>query len=126
MRLDPSASVIVLPVEVDGLTRRRTIKMVLDTGATYVMIPRYVAEAIGYDLGAIKRKVAITTVSAVEDVPFITLKHVKALGVEVKRIPVVCHDLPAGSGVEGLLGLSFLKHLNLDLYFMSGFLRAHE
>jgi len=42
-----------------------------------------------------------------------------ALGHKAEGIEVACHDLPAK---DGLLGLSFLKHFDIDLHFKKGLL----
>lgn len=126
MRLDPRAPVIVVPVELIGELGSRTLDMALDTGATYTMIPWRVAEALGYDPGVARRRVVLTTPSGLEVAPLITLRGVKALGYEASQVEVVCHDLPVESGVQGLLGLSFLRHLNLDLHLKSGQLEARD
>lgn len=46
MRLDPKASLIVIPVELQGPGKTEVVDMALDTGATYVMLPWHVAESL--------------------------------------------------------------------------------
>lgn len=38
----------------------------------------------------------------------------------VENIDVVCHDLPEGSIIEGLLGLDFLRHFDVNISFSTG------
>lgn len=124
MRFDPSTSVIVLPVELTGPAGTQTLDLVLDTGASLVLVHRKDARLLGYDVDAAERSRSITTVSGIERLPVLTAERVRALGVAVDDVDLVCHDLPPGSGVDGLLGLSFLRHLDLDLHLRSGRIEA--
>jgi len=114
----------VVPVELIGGPQSRVVDMALDTGATFVMVPWHVAEALGHDPAVSRKRTTLTTASSVEVTPIVTFKSVRALALEVQDIETVCHDLPPGSRVEGLLGLSFLKHLDLDVHFRRGVLEA--
>lgn len=86
--------------------------MAVDTGATYTIIPTETAIAIGVNPLSSTRKLDIMTGSGIEYVSLITLPKFRALGVEVKKMQVVCHNLPPQSPVEGLLGLDFLRKVN--------------
>jgi predicted aspartyl protease len=48
LRFDPQAPVIVLYVTLKGRITQ-TLRMALGTGATYIMIPWEIAEALGYE-----------------------------------------------------------------------------
>ena len=87
-------SVISLYVQLTGPRTFRIIKMALDTGASYTIIPLETAIAIGYNPALSKKHIEITTASGVVIVP--------------KNFEVICHDLPFQSPVKGLLGLNFL------------------
>ena len=100
--------------------------MALDTGATFVMIPWDVAERLGYDPTISDERISITTASTVEKVPLITLEEIDVLGLSLKNVKVVVHDLPPKSRVDGLLGLSFLNNFNLKLMFKKGYLELDE
>jgi hypothetical protein len=43
-----------------------------------------------------------------------------AVGQKVAALDVLCHDLPAESGIDGLLGLNFLRHFRLTIRFRKG------
>lgn len=120
--IDRSEPLIVLPVGLEGKSAKYIVNMALDTGATFVMIPRDVAERLGYDPATCEERIAITTASTVESVPLIVLKEINVLGHSLKKIKVVIHDLPPKSRVDGLLGLSFLTNFNLKLMFKEGYL----
>lgn len=124
MQLDPQAPVIVIEVEMQGLAEPRVVDMAMDTGATFTMIPWGVAQALGFDPAVSERRVNLVTASTTEVAPLIIVNNMRALGVEAANVEVVCHDLPPTSRVQGLLGLSFLKHFDVDLHFRRRVLEA--
>ena len=87
------------------------LRMLVDTGATYTMIPRRAALALGLDPIAADRHIPIITASAVEYVPLLRVPIFRCVGLELRNLKVACHDLPAESAVEGLLGLTVLQHV---------------
>ena len=84
--------------------------MLIDTGATYTMIPLKVAMAIGCD-PALAGRIPIITASAVEYSPLLTVPSLTCLGQTFSNVEVACHDLPPQSAVDGLLGLNVLMRL---------------
>lgn len=83
---DISVPVIVLEPEIEGCDSVRTLKVALDTGATYMMIPWEIAEVLGYNPELSKERIDMTTASGVEKVPLITLKSVSVLGMKAEDI----------------------------------------
>ncbi len=116
-KFNPKQSIIICHADIVGPKVELSLKMALDTGATYTMIPAEAAVAIGCDPLRSRRKIEITTGSSTEYVPVITVPKFRALGVEIKNMDVVCHDLPPQSPVEGLLGLNFLKKAKVIIDF---------
>ena len=120
---DPDAFGIVIFAKLSGNDGiRRRVKMVLDTGATYTMIPWYIAEELGYNPAASKEFVSMTTASGTIEAPLITLDCVSILDMSLKSQKVIVHNLPESSHVDGLLGLSYLKHFKLTIDFKAGML----
>jgi len=126
MKIDAKAPVVIIKVECFGERGSRILDLIFDTGSTYTMIPWKVAESLGYDPTLSRRRVSIVTASTTEIVPLITINSMVALGRKVDHVDVVCHDLPPKSRVDGLLGLSFLKNFDIDLYFKKGILEIKE
>jgi aspartyl protease family protein len=122
-KLDPEQSIIICHAEIVGPRAELSLKMVLDTGATYTMIPIEAALSVGCNPLRSRRKIEITTGSGIEYVPLITVSKFKALGVEIKNMEVVCHNLPTQSPVEGLLGLNFLKKSKAIIDFSKNAIR---
>lgn len=120
---DPDSSVIVItPMIIGENGVKKKIDMVLDTGATYTMIPWEIAEILGYNPSVSKQKIELVTASGVEKAPCITLRSIYFSEKNVTLVPAMVHDLPVRSYVDGLLGLSFLKHCVLNIDFKRGFL----
>jgi len=120
---DPEFPVIAVDITLEGKAdTKRRIRVVLDTGATYTMIPWEIADALGYKPEISKEKVTLITASGVETAPVIELKSINFLGETVENIKVVCHDLPPKSYVVGLLGCSFLKNFKIMIDYPKGLL----
>jgi len=105
-------NVIVLNVR---LNERTLVPMLLDTGARYTVITSNVARRLEIDIQSRGRNVSIVTASQLTRVPLISLDRVDVHGVALPDIEAVVADLPAALGVEGLLGMSFLKQCRLVL-----------
>ena len=121
-KFDLSASVIVIEPELEGEDVSEIIKMALDTGATYTMVPWKVARVLGLKPELSERRIDIITASGVESVPLVSLKSIRLFDKKVSNIDVVVHDLPPKSYVDGLLGLSFLRNFDFRINFREGYL----
>ncbi|MBI2135559.1 retroviral-like aspartic protease family protein [Candidatus Woesearchaeota archaeon] len=120
--LDKNASVIVIEVLIENKGIKKKLKMVLDTGATYTLIPWQVAEALNMEPALSKTRADIITASGVEKVPLMFVESVAAFDKKAENVKIIVHDLPAKSYVDGLLGLSFLRNFNLHINFKEGYL----
>ena len=104
--------IISVYTEITGPRAKRIIKMALDTGASFTMIPPEKIIATGHKIPTSPEKmIRIFTASGIEYIPLVTISSLSCLGVTVRNINVVSHNLPPESSVEGLLGLNFLIHL---------------
>jgi hypothetical protein len=75
---------------------------------------------IGYDPSLAPDRVQVTTGSGVEYAPRIAVIRIKAMGQERGRFPVLAHTLPPSAGVDGLLGLDFLRGQVVNIDFQQG------
>ena len=80
------------------------------------------AEVLGLKPEVPERKVDITTASGVVSVPLLAVKSLSFGTMSANDVEVVVHDLPERSRLDGLLGLSFLRHFKLFLDFKEGVL----
>ena len=117
---NPVSGLIVLRLTVGGVDPDtfRNIFVALDTGASTTMIPTEVAMDLGYDLSNPNEQ--MMTANGIVLANRIAVRKLTAIGETVENVDVVCHDLPEGSIIEGLLGLNFLRHFDLNISFLTG------
>jgi predicted aspartyl protease len=117
---DPSKGLVAVQVRLWGPRGRTVIRLALDTGASETLVNWDIAVLLGYDPSASPTRRQITTGSGVEFAPEISIDRIEALGMERRRFPVLCHTLPPSAGVDGLLGLDFLRGQRVVLDFRTG------
>jgi len=122
-RFNTKTPVIILTVLLEGKSNsKQKIRMALDTGATYTMIPWKTAEILGLEPELSKERIEIITASGVEKVPLVILESMVVLERKIEEVKVVVHDLPPKSYVDGLLGVKSLVELKLKIDFSQGIL----
>lgn len=109
--------IILRRVRIDGLHASREIDMILDTGALYTAISWDTAKDIGYDPAVASERVPVITANGVIEVPKIKVRGIHFKGLYAENVEVICHDIPEIAEIEGLIGLSFLKHFRISLDF---------
>lgn len=93
----------------NGLINNQPVTFLLDTGATSLSIPATVAERLGLERG--NRSRVHTANGSIEvfntQLDYVQLGHIRLKGISA-------HINPYMQGETVLLGMSFLKHLNLQ------------
>ncbi|MBI1928063.1 retroviral-like aspartic protease family protein [Candidatus Poribacteria bacterium] len=117
---NPNQGLIIVQAELWGPSGNGILSLALDTGATSTLVNQSRLMQLGYDPAVVPERFQMTTGSGVEFVPRITLSQIVALGREHANFPVLCHTLPPSTGVDGLLGLDFLRGQTLTLDFRNG------
>ena len=89
--------------------------MLLDTGARVSVITPKLAERLGFEPDEIKP--TTTAVSAGGPVPVapLVLPRVSMNGIAVRNLRVICLALPPELEFDGILGLDFLGHFNIEI-----------
>lgn len=83
-RFNTKAPIIIITVLLEGKDKgKQKIRMALDTGATYTMIPWKIAENLGLEPELSKERIEIITASGVEKVPLVTVKSVTVLAFQL-------------------------------------------
>lgn len=97
-----------------GPTGSAEVTLIVDTAAVMTTVVPSVAESIGY---AFSNRVglSITRTATAEEHGYIVRSEVAALGFTMANHRVVVADL--GYGIDGLLGISFLRHFNFEIRF---------
>jgi clan AA aspartic protease (TIGR02281 family) len=109
MKLKLEMPIVIRRIRINGPKGYREIDVVLDTGAVYAVIAWDVAKDIGYDPAISERRVPMITANGVIEAPLITVQSIQISELGADSVDVICHDIPEMTGIEGLLGLSFLK-----------------
>jgi len=115
--IDTTYGILLCKTRVSNKKQCIFLKLAIDTGASITMVSIESVLAIGIDPTKSKRHIEITTASGTILVPVVKIPSFACLGVEVKNMDVVCHNLPPESTVEGLLGLNFLKNAKAIIDF---------
>jgi predicted aspartyl protease len=120
---DPSVASIVVDLLLEAADSRSSlvIPVVLDTGASMTIVSTDIMERLGYDpANPAHDRQRLVTGSGIEYAPRSSVQSAVAIGQRVANLDVLCHDLPSESGVDGLLGLNFLRHFKLTIRFRKG------
>ena len=117
---DPQQGLIIVRAELWGPTGSAVLRLALDTGATWTIVNVGMLVAIGCDPALVPARIQVTTASGVEFVPRVALERIEALGKEQTGFPVLAHTLPPSAGVDGLLGLDFLRGQSVTIDLRNG------
>lgn len=117
---DPVQGLVVVPAEIAGPSGKAVVRLALDTGATGTVVNVGILVAIGCDPALAVDRVQVTTGSGVEFTPRVPVKRLTALGCVRRQFDVLAHTLPPSAGVDGLLGLDFLRGRRLTLDLRAG------
>ncbi len=118
LKFNPEDYIIVVNSKISA-KHNAIARLVLDTGASFVVLPWKLALGIGISIDP-NKTIQTTTATAVETVPKIVIPEMSVLGKKAKNVEAIIKDLPTDSPVDGLLGLSFLKNFNLKINFKKG------
>lgn len=117
---DRHEGLIIVRAELFGPSGSIVVRLALDTGATSTTVNAGLLNAVGYDPALVPDRVQLTTGSAVEYAPRLSVNRIEALGQERLNFLVVAHTLPPTASVDGLLGLDFFRGQELNLNFRTG------
>lgn len=84
------------------------VRLLVDTGSTFTILPVESIERLGYDLLHPLRKERLTAASGIIWAPVIQLSWFNCLGVTLKNFQAIAYTLPPGILADGLLGMDFL------------------
>lgn len=110
---------MIVPVRING---RVVAPFVVDTGASYVLIPKAVAEEAGVEVGADARTMQFSTANGVVEQPLVTLDSVELMSASAEDVPASISP----SMQIGLLGLSFLNRFTFQVDAAAGVLTLVE
>lgn len=96
------------------------LRLLVDTGSTYTILPVEILEALGCDPTASRVHERIITASGYVLAPRVAVTWFQALGKKRRNIHVVAHTLPPAGPIDGLLGMDFLTCIKARIDLGSG------
>ena len=121
LKFNPHSPIVLLRAKIFGPKFSLSARLVLDTGSTFTILPWEIVNQLGLKINPNQRE-TITTATTIETSPLVLIPKIIILGKTVKKMPCLVKDLPPEAGVDGLLGLSFLRNFKLTLNFPLGIL----
>ncbi len=87
----------------------------LDTGARLSVITPELARALGFEQDELKPTTRIVGATGPASGAALTVASVSLMGAEVKELRVVCYGLHPKLGLDGVLGMDFLRHFDIEI-----------
>ena len=118
---DPRSPLLTFPCSIE-YKRIGRVWLALDTGASITIIREDALIDIGYPLASITEFTTFGDPSQTHLVPKVTLNSLSLADARVENIAVLCYTMPEEYGIDGVIGLNFLHHFNMNLDFEHGIL----
>lgn len=121
-RFDPDSDLIIIDGRVWGpdAQQDRGLSLVLDTGAAETIISPDVLDELGYSARLGEQRTVMRSAVGREEGYMIRVARFRCLGFVEMDFRIHAHDLPEGWGIDGLIGLSFLRLLNYEVRSREG------
>ena len=119
-RFDPRDDLIVVTARVWGPQRHKQVSLAVDTAATETLITPDVLDDLGYSARQGEKITVVHSAIGAERGYTMRVARFTALGFTSNDFRIHVHDLPEETGVEGLLGLSFLRQFNYEIRSAEG------
>jgi len=117
---DATQGLVIVRAELEGPSGSAILRLALDTGATGTLINAGILVSVGYDPALAPDRIQVTTGSGIEFAPRVVVNKITILGQTRANWAVLCHTLPPSAGVDGLLGLDFVRGQVLQIDFRQG------
>jgi clan AA aspartic protease (TIGR02281 family) len=119
IKLERAGNGMVVPVRING---RVVAPFLVDTGASYVLLPEAVADEAGLTVGPDTRKMQFSTANGVVEQAVVMLDSVELGSASAEQVPAsISPSLPIG-----LLGLSFFNRFTYQVDAANGVLTLVE
>jgi len=106
---------LVLKVSLRGEKSRVSEDAIIDTGASFSVIPPEIADFLELEVDSGFPRARLVTASGVIETSVKVLPEVKVAGIRVENLRVVIHKIPDPSPVKILLGMNFIEKINLEI-----------
>jgi hypothetical protein len=115
-----STGPIAIDASLSGPTGQADLRLILDTGATTSLIRSTILIAVGCDPDASPDRLQVAMGGGIQLIPRVVLNRLSALGQHRLGFPVLSHSILPAAGIDGLLGLDFLRGTILTIDFRAG------
>jgi predicted aspartyl protease len=122
---DSQASLLIFPCLIEYQYIGR-VWLALDTGASTIIICEDALIDIGYPLESVTDFATFGDASQTHLVPKVILKSFSLADARVENIEALCYTIPEEHGIDGVIGLNFLRHFNITLDFEPGLLTLNR
>ena len=104
---------IVVKIKLIGEKFTTIENALIDTGATFTVIPPEIAEFLELKLYKRKPRIDLITASGLIEVPVKVIPKIIAENIEIDRLNVVIHKIPDPAPIKILLGMNFIEKIEL-------------
>lgn len=111
---------VIVAARLTGPLGSGALQLALDTGALTTFINPSILAAAGYHSTSAGQRTQVLTPGGIIVAPIVTIDSLTAIGKTRILVPVVSAPLDPSAGIDGLLGLDFLRGLSLTLDFVAG------
>lgn len=119
-RFDPASDLIIVKARVWGRGGMTPLSLAVDTGSAHTVIAAGILDDLGYNPRQGEEITTVRTAVGKEHGYVMRVSRFWALGFTVANFPVDVFDLPDGFGIDGLVGLSFLRPFNIEIRLAEG------
>ena len=119
-RFDPASDLIIVKARVWGPGGMTPVSLAVDTGSAHTVIAAGIVDDLGYSPRQGEEITTVRTAVGKEHGYVMRVSRFWALGFAVTNFAVDVFDLPDGFGIDGLVGLSFLRSFNVELRLAEG------
>jgi predicted aspartyl protease len=114
---DPREDLLRFSCDVQHGHNHARLLMALDTGAAWIMVAEAKLTALSYDFANVTDTIVFGDASQSHTVSYVTLDSFGVVGAEESNIECLAYTPPADYGIDGLIGLNYLRrfrHVNLN------------
>ncbi len=107
-RVDRIGKLLLTRGAVHGPSGTKVIRLLVDTGSSFTILPVEVLEAIECDPTISRDHVRLVTGNGIVIASWVPVEWLNVLGHEIKPFSVVSHTIPFSEFFDGLLGMDVL------------------
>jgi hypothetical protein len=119
-RFDPRSDLIIVGARIWGPRGDKKLTLALDTAATETHIIPDILDDLGYSPRDGDQVTVVRSAIGSERGYMTRVTRFSALGFACNDFRLHVHDLPEGIGIDGLLGLSFLRQFDYTIRSATG------